>query len=194
MKKSNWVILAVAAVLSAFLLWLWYYLSFNLIDDPLDLVLSVVWWAVIIAAALGIRAAEKKRQERVRTAFLAPGCIYNREAGLLSLAPGASPVMALQAVLEGLKYGFHAEDFPERSEARFAYIVHTRRFEVGRGEGQGSEDITWEGDVVVVSRPDDDPMPFSSREELLHIVEGAPLPATGAGMPLPGQATAPMGA
>ena len=194
MKKSNWFVLALAVVASAFLLWLWYYLRFNLVDDPLDLVLSIVWWVVVVAAVFGIRAAEKKRQERVRTAFLAPGCIYNREAGLISLNPGASPVMALQGILSELQYNFHSEDFPEKSEARFAYIVHSKKFKVEQDDQDGTEQVTWEGDVVVVSRPDDDPREFSSREELLHIIEGAPLPTTGAGMPLSGQATAPIGA
>ena len=44
MKKSNVIVLAVAALVAAFLLFLWYYLGFNRIDNPFDLVLTICWW------------------------------------------------------------------------------------------------------------------------------------------------------
>ena len=62
MRKSNVIILAVLAVAAGFFLWLWYYLGFNFVDDPFDLVLAVVWWAVVVALVVGIHAAERKRQ------------------------------------------------------------------------------------------------------------------------------------
>ena len=51
MKKSNIIITAVAAIASIFLLWLWYFLGFNEVDSPTDLVVSVAWWAVVIGGA-----------------------------------------------------------------------------------------------------------------------------------------------
>ena len=54
MRKSNWTILAVLAVAAGFFLWLWYYLGFNFVDEPLDLVLAVAWWAMVVALAVGI--------------------------------------------------------------------------------------------------------------------------------------------
>lgn len=47
MKKSNIVVLTIAAVVSVFLLGLWFFLGFNQIDSPLDLVVSVIWWVAI---------------------------------------------------------------------------------------------------------------------------------------------------
>lgn len=214
MKKSNVIILAILAVAAGFFLWLWYYLGFNFVDDPFDLVLAIIWWAVVAALVAGIHAAEKRRQERVRTAYLAPGHIFNGEAGLVALDPGASPADVLQQTLAGLKYNFALSDLPDKDEVPFTYIVRTKKFKIEKESAEGEaadaasapasdatanrapasrdEEVTWEGEVLVVSRPDDDPLPFASREELLHIVEGAPLPTTDAGMPL--NKTAPLGA
>ena len=51
MKKSNVIVTAIIVVLSAFLLWLWYSLGLNTVDQPLDLVVSVVWWALVAIGA-----------------------------------------------------------------------------------------------------------------------------------------------
>lgn len=162
MRKSNWIILAVLAAASAFFLWLWYYLNFNLVDNPVDLAFTVVWWAVIIIACVGIHLAEKKRRERIRTAFLAPGMIYNAEAGVVRLEPGESMTDALQQMLLGLEYGFDTADVPDESRVRFVQIVRTAKFSNG-GD-------VWEGEVVRVSRPDA-PRPFSSRDQLRTLVD-----------------------
>lgn len=73
MKKSNVLITAVIVVVSAFLLWLWYDLGFNHVDSPLDLVLSVVWWAIVVVGVVLVAKAEKTRQESVRTVYLGEG-------------------------------------------------------------------------------------------------------------------------
>ena len=162
MRKSNWIIVAILAAASAFFLWLWYYLNFNLVDNPVDLLFTIVWWAVIIAACAGIHLAEKKRRERVRTAFLAPGMIYNSEAGVVRLEPDESMADALQRMLANLDYGFEMAAVPEKSRVRFLQIVRTSKFE--------NDGVTWEGEVVRVARPDD-PRPFSDKEELRALIE-----------------------
>lgn len=162
MRKSNWIILAVLAAASAFFLWLWYYLNFNLVDNPVDLAFTVVWWAVIVAACVGIHLAEKKRRERIRTAFLASGMIYNGEAGVIRLEPGASMTDALQEMLSHLEYGFDMAAVPDKSRVRFVQIVRTSKFS-GNGD-------TWEGEVVRVARPDD-PRPFSNRDQLRALID-----------------------
>lgn len=48
MSKSNIIVTVVLAALSILLLCLWYFQGFSATDAPLDLVLSVVWWIVII--------------------------------------------------------------------------------------------------------------------------------------------------
>ena len=42
MKKSNWLIVGLLVVASVIFLAMWYALGFNLIDDPLDLIVSIV--------------------------------------------------------------------------------------------------------------------------------------------------------
>lgn len=169
MKKSNWIILAVLAVACGFFLWLWYYLDFNLVDDPLDLLVAIAWWAVVAALIFGIRFVEKRREERIRTAFVAPNALFNSEAGFVMLGGGESPVMALQQVLKELKYHFDRADLPEGERASFVYIVRTKKFAEG-GDA-------WEGEVVVIDRSDSEPLPFANRDELLNIVESVPLPS-----------------
>ena len=39
MKKSNWFVLALAVVASAFLLWLWLFLSFFLVEEQVVIVM-----------------------------------------------------------------------------------------------------------------------------------------------------------
>ena len=62
MKKINVVLSVVLAAVSAFLLWLWYWLGFNQVDQPLDLIVSVVWWAVIVIGVIAVVKTEQKRQ------------------------------------------------------------------------------------------------------------------------------------
>ena len=64
MRKSNWIIAAVLLLASVAFLWIWHALQFDLVDNPLDIVVTVVWWVVIAAACVAIHWAEKKRQER----------------------------------------------------------------------------------------------------------------------------------
>ena len=91
MKKSNVIITVVLAAVSIFLLALWYALGLNRVDEPLDLIVSIVWWAVIVAAIIAVVKVENTRRERVRTVYVANGSYYNSEAGSRILAAGASP-------------------------------------------------------------------------------------------------------
>lgn len=70
MKKSNWLIVGLLVVASVIFLAMWYALGFNLIDDPLDLIVSIVWWVVIIAICLLIQWSENKRRRSIRTTLL----------------------------------------------------------------------------------------------------------------------------
>ncbi|MCI8425843.1 MAG: hypothetical protein HFJ72_09360, partial [Adlercreutzia sp.] len=58
MRKSNWLVTAIAAVAAGVLLWVWFALGFNHVDDPLDLIVAVAWWAVVAAVIGGIYWAE----------------------------------------------------------------------------------------------------------------------------------------
>lgn len=161
MRKSNWIIAVVLLVASVVFLWVWHALQFDLVDNPLDIIVTIIWWAVILAACLAIHWAEKKRQERIRTIFIAPGLLYNSEVGVVRLDPGTELVDALQSVLSSLTYGFELAELPSNSRVRFQRIVHSSKFD--------RAGATWEGDVVEVSHPDR-PMVFHDRGELASLV------------------------
>lgn len=47
--KSNWIVTAIAPVPCGALLWAWFALGFDHVDDPLGLVVAVVWWLAVAA-------------------------------------------------------------------------------------------------------------------------------------------------
>ena len=85
-RKSNWIVAAIAAVACGVLLWAWFALGFNHMDDPLDL--------VVAAVVGGIVWAEGKRREKMRLAFIGEGVVYNPEAGLVMPDAGESELAA----------------------------------------------------------------------------------------------------
>ena len=99
MRKSNWLVATVAAIAVGALLWLWYFLGFNRIDSPLDLVIAIVWWLVIALVVVAITRAEAKRREKMRTAFVGEGFLYNPETGLITADQGESEVSLLEHTL-----------------------------------------------------------------------------------------------
>ena len=99
MRKNNWIVAAIAAVACGVLLWAWFALGFNHVDDPLDLVVAVAWWLVVAAVVGGIVWAEGKRREKMRLAFVGEGVVYNPEAGLVMPDAGESELAALERTL-----------------------------------------------------------------------------------------------
>lgn len=79
MRKSNWIIIAILVLASVLFLGAWYYLGFYRVDAPYDLIIAAIWWVLIIVVCICIHWAEKRRQERVRTMYLAPGVLFNPE-------------------------------------------------------------------------------------------------------------------
>ena len=171
MKKTNWIIAAILVVASIFFLALWYFLGFNLVDDPLDLVLTIIWWAVVIVACVTIHVAEKKRQERMRTAYLGQGVLFNPEAGLVNTSQAPSQVDALQNILENMEYPMSLKDFPNLEALSLDFIVRTTKFEA---QVKGDTRPTWEGDVSFVHVPNREPVRFKNRNELSRILNCMP--------------------
>lgn len=161
MRKSNWIIIAILVAASLVFLWLWHTLQFDLVDNPIDLVITAVWWLVIVLACVAIHLTEKKRQERIRTIFVAPGLIYNSETGVIRLDPNAVLVDELARVLESLNYNFELAELPANSRVRFQRIVRTEKF-ADNGD-------VWEGEVVEVAYPDQ-PMSFEDRQGLMALL------------------------
>ena len=178
MRKSNWIVYIVVLVVSAFLLWLWYWLGFDHVDAPLDLVLSIIWWIGVALAAYAIYRVEKKRRMRRRTCFLRTGLLYNTEAGTrgLASADADTAVDAMHDVIDNLEYDFAIQDRPEDSEGNlieFSYVVRSEKFDIERREDEENdtpEEIDWRGEVAIVARPDDDPIPFENIDDLRAIM------------------------
>lgn len=164
MRKSNWIIIAIIVVASIIFLGMWYYFGFNYVDDPLDLVISIIWWVLIVAICIIINKVEKDRQRAIRTVYLAPNFIFNTELGVINLGPDGKYVPVIQRVLSNLEYDFDKQDTPEenKSRSRFRYIVHTNKFE-DNGD-------TWEGEIIMVSQPDR-PFEFNGRHELAAVLD-----------------------
>lgn len=114
MRKSNWIVAAIAAVACGVLLWAWFALGFNHVDDPLDLVVAIVWWLAVAAVVGGIVWAEGKRREKMRLAFVGEGVVYNPEAGLVMPDAGESELAALERTLSGMAFPDEVAALDER--------------------------------------------------------------------------------
>lgn len=147
MKKSNVIVFVIIAALSAFLLWLWFFLGFNYIDDPLDLVLSVTWWVLVALACIAVYRVERKRRERIRTCYLADGRVYNTEMGMLVLGEDGVPedvVECMHDILKDLEYGFKIQGLPDEDEDTsrnelFNVVVRSRTFKITKEADEDDE-------------------------------------------------------
>ena len=160
MKKSNWLIVGLLVVASVIFL----AMGFNLIDDPLDLIVSIVWWVVIIAICLLIQWSENKRRRSIRTTLLAPRVMYNPEVGVVEVAPGQTHAQTLERILSNLTYGFDTEENANEQHIRFKQIVRSKKF-TNAGE-------TWTGEVVDVANPNQVRY-FQNRAELARLIDAA---------------------
>lgn len=165
MKKTNIVLFAVAVAVSAFLLWLWFDLGFYHIDSPLDLVISIIWWLVIVALIAGVAKVEKTRRQKIRTMYVAPDFLFNSEAGVIALE-GRTVLDALEQTIAQLKYDFTNESIEDENKAALKKVVRTKTYKPARSE---DEEPTWEGEVVAAV-PDAQPVAFSTKAELASLL------------------------
>ena len=184
MKKSNVIIFVLLAIASAFLLWLWYYLGLNKVDEPLDLVLSILWWIVIIASIVIVAKMEQIRRRRIRTVYVGNDATFNSEKGLLTFAKSLPMQEVLASILENLSYNFSRVDFPDKEAFEVKYFVRTKEFKVEKPE-EGAQPSSvqpnptdentvslgqdaWKGEVVIIDTKEE--KPFESPEELADIL------------------------
>ena len=153
-RKSNWIVAAIAAVACGVLLWAWFALGFNHVDDPLDL--------VVVAVVGGIVWAEGKRREKMRLAFIGEGVVYNPEAGLVMPDAGESELAALERTLSGMAFPDEVAALDERVRPAFRWVMRSRKFD------RNGDD--WEGEGVDAHDPGAAPRPFSSREDLAALL------------------------
>lgn len=176
MKKGNAFVYIVAVIISAFLLWLWYHHGLNHVDAPLDLILSIIWWVLILVAGYALHRVEKKRQERRRTCFVRRDELFNAEVGTVEAHGSTEVVERIHDLLAEMDYDMHIEDMPEDDEGnipQYDYVVRSSTFKIKRKEDEEAgrpEELEWEGEVALTRRPDDDPIPFNSREQLQRLL------------------------
>lgn len=156
MKKNNVIIFALLALVSIFLLWLWYYLGFNRVDDPFDLVLSIIWWIVIVVAIVVIVRMEKTRRRRIRTVYVGSARTFNSEKGLMEFDGSLPASMVIASIIENLKYDFTRKDFPEEEDFTVDYFVRTSEFDTKDKDSSSAADgsaSTASGDSAGVVSP-----------------------------------------
>ena len=176
MKKSNVLAYLLSIAASLVLLWTWYHHGFNLVDAPLDLALSFVWWALIAAVGTALHFIEKKRQERRRTCFVGKNQLFNCETGAVAVQGCDEVVSCMHDLLRDLDYTMTIEDFPEDDQGRipqFDYVVRSRVFKIKQKEDVETgrpERLEWKGEIAQVALPDNDPLPFESPRQLRSIL------------------------
>lgn len=164
MKKSNWIGFAIAVLIDVFLLWLWFFLGFNRLDSPLDLVISIIWLVVAVAVVVAVNRLERQREKRLRTIYVSSTAIFNKERGLVSLGSAAAAPSVMECILRDMEYGFDLKELPKPEEFNCRYVVQTDEYKAAGGEGG---EPTWKGTVVAIDRAAGNrEMPFSSRDEL----------------------------
>lgn len=164
MKKSNWIGLAIAVLVDVFLLWLWFFLGFNRIDSPLDLVIFIIWLVVIVAVIVGVNHLERQRKKRLRTIYVSSTAVFNKERGFVSLGSAAAAPSVMERILRDMEYGFDLKEMPKPEEFNCRYVVQTDEYKATGGEGG---EPTWKGTVVAIDHAAGNrEMPFSSRDEL----------------------------
>ena len=164
MKKSNWIGLAIAVLVDVFLLWLWFFLGFNQVDSPLDLVISIIWLVAIVAVAVAVNRLERQREKRLRTIYVSSTAVFNKERGLVSLGSAAAAPSVVERILRDMEYGFDLKELPKPEEFNCRYVVQTDEYKATGGEGG---EPTWKGTVVAIDHAAGNrEMPFFSRDEL----------------------------
>ncbi|MGN0302265.1 MAG: hypothetical protein ACI4BI_05265 [Anaerotardibacter sp.] len=169
MKKSNIIIAIVAILAACFFLWLWYYLQFNLVDNPLDLVLTIVWWALVAIICVAIHKVEKTRQERIRTCFVGAGVLFNSEAGVVGFGTSNNATEKIEEILKNLEYNFNREEPPAdeygNSAINYKYVVRSVKYEQDK---DNNAEPVWEGEVVNLTTQET--TAFENKEQLVALI------------------------
>ena len=162
MRKSNWLVAVIAVLSCAVLLGLWFQLGFNHVDDPLDLVIAIVWWVVVAGIIAAIVWAEHRRREKMRLAFVGTGVVYNPERGLVLVEEDDSELDALQETLQGMSYPTKIVELADHVRPAFRWVVRSERFE-------RNGDV-WVGEVLPAHDPDAQAVRFSGRDDLAQLI------------------------
>ena len=166
MRKTNWIILTVSAIFAVLLVMLWYYLDFDAIDAPLDLVLGIVWVVGVAIVAIVLTRLENKRRLLLRTMYVNGPLCFNTAVGPIPFEGTGDLVGKASQALDMIDY----EEDPQHAPDTFkpAYTVVTDKYD--------SNKDTWRGKVVDDATGAE--YGFDSAERLASILSRfSPLPA-----------------
>lgn len=138
MKKNNWIVYGLCLVASIVLLFFWYLLGLNKIDQPLDLVIAMIWWALIVVAIVLVIVLENKRKKRIRTVYVGKDFVYNNEKGVKNFSGRDQLMEAMGEILSNLQYSFKNVGLSDEEKDKIQYVVRTTNY--GRD--------TWKGSVL----------------------------------------------
>ena len=161
MRKSNWLVLAIAVVVSLVLLGVWFALGFSHVDSPLDMIITAAWWIVIAVVISAIVWAERQRRLKMLTAFVGNGIVYNPEKGVVRVRPGETEVDLLRSVLAGITFEDEVANL-NSSRSTFRWIVRTKHFE--------DNGAVWNGEVIPLRTTHAPTRPFANQAELAAIL------------------------
>lgn len=158
MKTNNWIVYGLCLVISVALLFVWYALGFNKIDQPLDLMVTLIWWALIIVAVILVIVFENKRKQRIRTIYVGKDFIYNSESGIKGFADQEQLAQVMGDTLSGLTYNFEKSEIAEDKQDQIEYVVYTDKYAAN----------SWKGDVAMREA---EAMPFHDKSQLMAILQ-----------------------
>lgn len=160
MKKSNIIVFLALTLASIILLWQWYSLGYNHVDNPVYIAITVLWLIVIVAGIIIIVLVERNRCQRIKHVYISDELIFNYEKGSFPYNDSAELLSRVEQVLEELNYSFRQHDFPNEYAFPIRHIIRTKNFDKDR----------WTGEVYSVHT--DVQTDFSDKEELFKILNG----------------------
>lgn len=165
MRKSNWVFLCGTCFVSVVLLMAWYMLGFYKVDSPLDLVLSVIWWAVLAVAIVIVAKLEQKRRYHERAVYvMSDGTLFSPELGSVA-RNNASVIDRMANIICALDYVLDMKTLDKEQTVNVTHIVYTDKFE---DDGEN-----WEGEVTCFNNGEASSYTYSSKEELERLLLAA---------------------
>lgn len=157
MKKSNWAFYIIAAVISLFLLGLWFYHGFNHVDSPLDPVLTMIWFAIMIMTGIVIHKIEKTRREKLRRIYLFEDGLFNPEIGTVLFHSKDDKIEEIRKVIESLEYPVSVDETAPNKP----YTLRISTDKITRDKWTGSVSKPHSGNQA---------MSFNTQEELRSIL------------------------
>lgn len=129
MRKDNWIFYLAACAASVILLFIWYTFGMNQVDAPLDLILSIIWWVIIIASVLIVWKLESQREYQQRAVYVKKsGALFSPELGAVVYGD-MDMLSSIAKVVSSLEYPLDMKKLDDENMGEVTHIVYTDKFE-----------------------------------------------------------------